>query len=127
DHFKQFNDTHGHPAGDALLCEVGKFLQDHLRAEDIACRYGGEEFLLIMPEATLESTQQRAEHLRQEVKGLQAEYKGQVVGGITLSLGVAIYPEHGSTQETLLRAADDALYRAKHEGRNRVVIAQPEG
>jgi diguanylate cyclase (GGDEF)-like protein/PAS domain S-box-containing protein len=127
DHFKQFNDTHGHPAGDALLCEVGKFLQDHLRAEDVACRYGGEEFLLIMPGATLESTLQRAEHLRQEVKGLQAEYKGQAIGDITLSLGIAIYPEHGSTQKTILRAADDALYRAKQGGRDRVMLAEREG
>jgi diguanylate cyclase (GGDEF)-like protein/PAS domain S-box-containing protein len=126
DHFKRFNDTHGHPAGDALLYEMGKFLQDHLRVEDVACRYGGEEFLLIMPGATLETVHQRAEQLRQEVKGLQVQYNEQTVGNITLSLGIAVYPEHGSTQESILRAADDALYRAKQAGRDRVVLAERE-
>jgi diguanylate cyclase (GGDEF)-like protein len=126
DHFKRFNDTHGHPAGDALLYEMGKFLQEHLRVEDVACRYGGEEFLLIMPGATLETVHQRAEHLRQEVKGLQVQYNDQTVGNITLSLGIAVYPEHGSTQESILRAADDALYRAKQGGRDQVMLAERE-
>jgi diguanylate cyclase (GGDEF)-like protein len=79
-----------------------------------------------MPGATLETVHQRAEQLRQEVKGLQVQYNEQTVGNITLSLGIAVYPEHGSTQESILRAADDALYRAKQAGRDRVVLAERE-
>jgi diguanylate cyclase (GGDEF)-like protein/PAS domain S-box-containing protein len=124
DHFKSFNDTHGHAAGDALLRELCKLLQSHIRGEDIACRYGGEEFTLIMPDASLEVAQQRAEHLRQQAKQLQWQDASQFHEGITLSAGVAIYPEHGRTIENVMRAADAALYRAKQEGRDRVVVAE---
>jgi diguanylate cyclase (GGDEF)-like protein len=123
DHFKLFNDTHGHAAGDALLRELGQFLQSHIRGEDIACRYGGEEFTLIMPDASLEAAQQRAEYLRQGARQLRLHDAGQFHEGITLSAGVAIYPQHGRTIENVLRAADAALYRAKQEGRDRVVVA----
>jgi diguanylate cyclase (GGDEF)-like protein/PAS domain S-box-containing protein len=123
DHFKRFNDTYGHAAGDALLRELGEFLQTRVRSEDIACRYGGEEFTLILPDASLEAAQQRAEGLRQEVRQLQVQ-AGQAHEVITLSLGVAIYPQHGDTIETVLQAADSALYRAKQEGRDRVVVAE---
>ena len=122
DHFKGFNDRYGHRAGDGLLRELGKFLQNHIRAEDIACRYGGEEFLLIMPDTLQETALRRAEQLRQEVRTLRVENAGQPHEEITLSLGVAIYPVHGHTIETLLRAADSALYRAKQEGRDRVIV-----
>ena len=124
DHFKHFNDTNGHAAGDALLRELGEFLQRRIRGEDVACRYGGEEFILIMPEAFLEAAHQRAELLRQGAKGLRIRDAGQSLGGITLSLGVAIYPQHGRTIENILRAADSALYRAKQDGRDRVVVAE---
>jgi diguanylate cyclase (GGDEF)-like protein len=124
DHFKHFNDTNGHAAGDALLRELGEFLQRRIRGEDVACRYGGEEFILIMPEAFLEAAHQRAELLRQGAKGLRVRDAGQSLGGITLSLGVAIYPQHGRTIENILRAADSALYRAKQDGRDRVVVAE---
>ena len=124
DHFKQFNDTNGHAAGDALLRELGDFLKRRIRGEDVACRYGGEEFILIMPEATLEAAHQRADLLRQGAKGLRVRDAGQSLGGITLSLGVAIYPQHGRTMDSILRAADAALYRAKQEGRDRVVVAE---
>ncbi|MDQ3006786.1 MAG: diguanylate cyclase, partial [Chloroflexota bacterium] len=127
DHFKNFNDTHGHAAGDALLRELGRFLQSHIRGEDVACRYGGEEFLLIMPDASLEAAYQRAEHLRVEAKGLRAQDNGQSLKGITLSLGVAVYPEHGRNIDSVLRAADAALYRAKQEGRDRVAVAEKAG
>jgi diguanylate cyclase (GGDEF)-like protein len=123
DHFKLFNDTCGHAAGDQLLRELGQFLQSHIRGEDIACRYGGEEFILIMPDASLEAAQQRAEYLRQGARGLRLRDVSQFHEGITLSAGVAIYPEHGRTIETVLHAADAALYRAKREGRDRVVVA----
>jgi diguanylate cyclase (GGDEF)-like protein len=124
DHFKRFNDTHGHAAGDALLRETGRFLQNHIRSEDIGCRYGGEEFLLILPDASLEVTQQRAELLQQAARGLQVQDADNSFGGITLSLGVALYPQHGRTIENVMRAADAALYRAKQQGRDQVVVAE---
>ena len=123
DHFKLFNDTYGHAPGDALLRKLGLLLQSRIRGEDIACRYGGEEFVLIMPDASLETAQQRAEDLLQEARLLQVQDGGPSAEVITLSIGVAIYPQHGRTIENVLRAADSALYRAKQEGRDRVVIA----
>ncbi|HUG33756.1 MAG TPA: PAS domain-containing protein, partial [Anaerolineales bacterium] len=124
DHFKRFNDAHGHAAGDALLREVGRLLQNQIRVEDIACRYGGEEFLLIMPGASIAETWDRAGQLRREVKELQIEHEGRMIGEITLSAGVAVYPEHGSTQDSLMRAADAALYRAKQGGRDQAFLAE---
>jgi len=127
DHFKNFNDSYGHEAGDTLLEALGSFLQANIRQEDIACRYGGEEFLLILPEASLEVTRQRAEKLRQGVQNLQVEYRGQPLGPITVSLGVAVFPDHGDNVEAIIRAADAALYRAKQGGRNRVMAAGEAG
>ena len=124
DHFKSFNDVHGHTAGDQILRELGKFLQSHVRGEDTACRYGGEEFILIMPDVFLEAARNRAEQLRREAKDLRVEDDGQLFAGITLSIGVALYPLHGRTIENVLRAADSALYRAKQAGRDQVVIAE---
>jgi diguanylate cyclase (GGDEF)-like protein len=123
DHFKRFNDSFGHDAGDTLLKALGALLQESSRKDDIACRYGGEEFTLILPEASIEATSQRAEHLRQRVKNLSLEYRGQSLGQVTLSLGVAAFPQHGLTSDGLLRAADSALYQAKREGRDRVVVS----
>lgn len=123
DHFKQFNDTFGHEAGDAVLRELGMFLHNNIRGGDIACRYGGEEFTLILPEASIEDTRRRAEQLRVDIKHLNIQYRRQPLGAITLSFGVACFPAHGETSEALIRAADAALYRAKAEGRDRVVIA----
>jgi diguanylate cyclase (GGDEF)-like protein len=123
DHFKPFNDNHGHAAGDAVLVQVGNFLRTHVRASDIVCRYGGEEFLLILPEATPKITLTRAESMRADAGRLHVRHEGQVLESVTLSLGVAMYPEHGFTGDTLLAAADAAMYRAKREGRDRVVIA----
>jgi diguanylate cyclase (GGDEF)-like protein len=124
DHFKLFNDTFGHDAGDALLRELGNFMRAHVRGEDVACRYGGEEFTLILPEASLEVTRERAEHLCDDIKHLHAQYHDQPLGTVTLSLGVAVFPDHGLTSEAVLHAADAALYRAKREGRDRVVVAE---
>src|SRR5258706_3083889 len=124
DHFKDFNDTFGHAAGDTLLRELGNFLKDRIRGGDIACRYGGEEFLLILPEASLENTRQRAQKLCDEIHHLQVQHQGQMLGAVTLSLGVAVFPDHGQLAEDVVRAADAALYRAKHEGRSRVAIAE---
>jgi diguanylate cyclase (GGDEF)-like protein len=123
DHFKQFNDTFGHEAGDRVLKELATFLQSNIRSSDIACRYGGEELLLILPDASLADTQYRAEQLREGVKQLQVQYRHQSVGSITISLGVACFPEQGLTGEVVIQAADRALYQAKGLGRDRVVVA----
>lgn len=125
DHFKRFNDTYGHEAGDVLLKTVGQFLQSHVRQEDIPCRFGGEEFVLVLPGTSLETAVQRAEELRQGVEKLRVVAQGQALGPITLSLGVAVFPFHGGSPEALLNAADMALYQAKKTGRNRVVAAEP--
>ena len=122
DHFKRINDTYGHEAGDTVLREMGVLLQRHIRGSDIACRYGGEEFTLILADSPLSVAQHRAEHLREEIKELHIEYRGQDVGTITLSMGVAAFPQHGATEQALLQSADLALYRAKAEGRDRVVV-----
>jgi diguanylate cyclase (GGDEF)-like protein/PAS domain S-box-containing protein len=123
DHFKRFNDTFGHEAGDMLLREFGNLARAKTRKEDIACRYGGEEFLIIMPEATLENTQRRAEELREAVKHLELTSGGRPIGMVTASLGVAAFPDHAQTVEALVRVADAALYEAKHSGRDRVLVA----
>ncbi len=123
DHFKRFNDTHGHEAGDAILETLGRFLQRLVRGGDIACRYGGEEFTLILPGASLEIAHKRAEQLCEGVRTLTVDYKGQALGSLTLSIGVAIFPTHGESAGMMLQAADTALYHAKHEGRDRVALA----
>lgn len=123
DRFKHFNDTFGHNAGDAVLRELGQFLQKYVRGSDIACRYGGEEFILIIPEASLEVTWQRAEQIRTAVKQLNVECNGHSVGAISLSMGVASFPTHGLDPETVIKAADEALYRAKKSGRDRAIVA----
>jgi diguanylate cyclase (GGDEF)-like protein/PAS domain S-box-containing protein len=122
DHFKKFNDTFGHQAGDGLLREIGTFLLKHTRGDDIACRYGGEEFTVILPEAPLEVARQRAERMRQAVKGLFPQ--GDPARSITLSFGVAAFPQHGAIPMDLLRAADRALYQAKSAGRDCIVVAE---
>lgn len=123
DNFKNFNDTFGHDAGDTLLRELGSLLQSKVRGEDIACRYGGEEFTLILPESTIDGTRQRAEQIRGVVKRLKLRHRDHPLGRVTISVGIAMYPNHGPTGEDVLRAADEALYRAKAEGRDRVVVA----
>ncbi|MBC6478438.1 MAG: diguanylate cyclase [Hormoscilla sp. GM7CHS1pb] len=123
DRFKRFNDTFGHDAGDAVLRALAMCLEKNIRGSDIACRYGGEEFTLILPEASLDDTRKRAEQLRRQVKLLNVQHLGQPLGKITVSMGVACFPEHGLTAEALIRAADEALYRAKKAGRDRVVAA----
>ncbi len=123
DYFKRFNDTWGHEAGDAVLREVGGLLKNSSRGEDIACRYGGEEFTLILTSVASEATRLRAERLRQEASGLDVRHDGRSLGGITISAGVAAFPEHGFTAAEILRAADEALYQAKARGRDRVVVS----
>jgi len=126
DHFKLFNDTHGHEAGDTVLQTFGGFLQRHVRGGDIACRYGGEEFTLILPGASLEIAQNRAEELCNEIRTLNIDFRKQILGPLTLSVGIAAFPDHGDRGDLVLQAADRALYRAKSEGRDRVVAAVSE-
>lgn len=120
DHFKRFNDTFGHQAGDTLLRILGDFLKKNTRGQDIACRYGGEEFALVLTESNLAGALQRAEMLRRQVQQLSVEYAGQLLGSVRVSIGVALFPDHGTTMGEVLRASDQALYRAKREGRDRV-------
>jgi diguanylate cyclase (GGDEF)-like protein len=123
DHFKRFNDTHGHEAGDIVLQALGRFLQRHIRGGDIACRYGGEEFTLVLPGTSLELAQQRAEELSAGIRALHVDFSGSSLGSLSISAGVASFPNHGDGAETVLQAADMALYQAKSEGRDRVVVA----
>jgi diguanylate cyclase (GGDEF)-like protein len=123
DHFKRFNDAFGHEAGDTVLRSLGHLLQTQLRSEDIVCRYGGEEFVVILPDAPLDGARLRSEELRGKAKELVAELRGQMLGRITLSIGVATFPANGGTGAALVEAADAALYRAKKEGRDCVMIA----
>jgi diguanylate cyclase (GGDEF)-like protein/PAS domain S-box-containing protein len=123
DHFKNFNDSHGHEAGDMLLRVLGDYLVTHVRAEDIACRYGGEEFVVILPEASPAMSRSRAEQLWKGVQGLHVNYHGELLHGVTASVGVAAFPAHGKTVAELMRAADAAMYAAKRQGRDRVEFA----
>ena len=123
DNLKQFNDTWGHAAGDEILRELGSLLLRQVRGEDIACRYGGDEFVLILPDASCEVTRERAELICEYAGMFHLQFEGQSLDAVTLSLGVAVFPEHGATSTAILRAVDAALYRAKHEGRSRVVVA----
>jgi len=122
DHFKEFNDTFGHEAGDVLLSELGRLLRAVIRIGDVACRYGGEEFVLIMPELPAEIAQQRFDDIRQAVKRMYITYRGQSVPAVTVSAGIATFPEHGAAADELVRIADAALYRAKAGGRDRLMM-----
>lgn len=121
DYFKNFNDTYSHRAGDELLRAMGQMLQAKTRRSDITCRYGGEEFIIILPDAGAEDCRQRAEEIRQMFKELTIDYQGQTLS-TTISIGVAVYPDHGLTGDNVLAGADQALYQAKRTGRDRVVV-----
>lgn len=123
DHFKHFNDNWGHAAGDYVLREIGTLLKENIRSSDFACRYGGEELTVIIPESSLEQTYQCAEKLREKIKNLNLEYNEQLLPQVTASLGVATYPTHGKNFTALTHLADAALYQAKQQGRDRVISA----
>ena len=123
DHFKRFNDTHGHEGGDVLLAAFGRLLAEHARGGDIVCRYGGEEFAVILPETDGETAARRLDEIRIAVHGLTAQNRGQPLGPVSMSAGVAIYPSDGAVGVSVLAAADAALYEAKHAGRDRVILA----
>jgi diguanylate cyclase (GGDEF)-like protein len=124
DHFKELNDSRGHDAGDFILREFGRVLLSQTRAGDIACRYGGEEFTVILPGATREASAQRARQLRDAIASARFQRRGQDLGSVTVSIGVAAFPHDGYNWESVLRQADQALFRAKRSGRDRVEAVQ---
>ena len=127
DHFKRCNDQFGHAAGDAVLRAVAQFMLSLARGEDILCRYGGEEFVLVMANTLAETVRERAEKIRLGVHALEIERDGRTIGPVTVSIGVAMFPEHGESAAAVLRAADDALYRAKQAGRDCIVALENPG
>ncbi|MEA9656488.1 diguanylate cyclase [Xanthomonas campestris pv. raphani] len=127
DHFKQFNDLHGHSGGDRVLAAIGELLLTQTRGEDICCRYGGEELTIILPEVDLATASAMAEKLRAGIDALQVMADGVSLPKITASFGVATFPGHAGNAAQLLRKADEALYRAKQAGRNQVVSAVTPG
>lgn len=122
DNFKWVNDNCGHHAGDVVLKSLGAWLQNNIRVEDIACRYGGEEFLLILPDIGVEDLRSRAEGMRKEIMKQNFVHYQNRLHPLTVSMGAAIYPDRGEV-ETVLKMADDALYMAKKNGKNQVVMA----
>ena len=123
DHFKRVNDSFGHQAGDFVLTAVSGLLRTHIRSSDIVCRHGGEEFALVLPEATLESVRRRAEDIQAAIKSLNLEYRDVPLGRITASLGIALFPDNADGPDSVLRAADEAMYAAKDAGRDRIVVS----
>lgn len=123
DHFKRVNDEFGHDAGDTALREAATLLAESVRTSDVVSRVGGEEFLLILPGASIEATLQKSDTLRQRLKGLELFHRGRQLPQLTFSAGAAAFPASGATPEALLRAADAALYEAKHAGRDRTAAA----
>jgi diguanylate cyclase (GGDEF)-like protein/PAS domain S-box-containing protein len=126
DHFKSFNDSFGHDAGDMVLQSIADVFRNFFRTTDICCRYGGEEFAIIMPESTSHDAVIRADALRSEVKNLRLRYKKQALGQLSISVGVAAFPEHGTSADELLKIADQCLYESKARGRDVVTVAVPQ-
>ncbi len=122
DGFKAFNDTYSHHAGDVLLKALAKFFLNKLRASDIVCRYGGDEFVLVLPDTGLRQVAERLDRIRTEVKSMECKYEGKTLPAACVSIGIAQWPDHGTSPEDLIKAADYALYSAKHSGRDQVGI-----
>lgn len=125
DHFKFVNDSYGHQAGDEVLVQVASLLKKHARGSDIACRYGGEEFLLVFPGTSLELAHKRAEEIQQNCAALSIQHEGKDIA-VMLSFGVAAYPDHGQQWEQIIVKADKALYQSKCNGRNQVTVFRDE-
>jgi len=123
DYFKRVNDAFGHQAGDFVLTAVSALLRIHIRSSDIVCRHGGEEFALIMPEATQEIVRRRAENIQSAIKRLDLVHREVPLGRVTASFGVALFPDNADGPDAVLRAADEALYAAKEAGRDRIVVS----
>ena len=125
DNFKHINDAGGHSAGDEVLRELGGMLSEGVRRADVACRYGGDEFVLVLPAASLGVATHRAEELRLRAREMAVAFDGRPLEPVAISLGVAVFPDHGADGASVLGAADEALYRAKMAGRDRVEVARP--
>ncbi len=123
DHFKRFNDVHGHDAGDAVLRSMATLFQEHFRGDDVICRYGGEEFAFILPESSVENAVMRLEELRHAARVHKITHRDRMLDAVTFSMGIAAYPENGETGADLLQAADHCLYESKAGGRDRVTVA----
>jgi diguanylate cyclase (GGDEF)-like protein/PAS domain S-box-containing protein len=122
DHFKHVNDTFGHETGDVLLGELGRALRANVWKSDLACRYGGEEFVLVLPDSGLEASRQHLEQICAYIKEIRIQHGEHLLDPLTLSVGIAQAPEHGLTADELLRAADEAMYAAKQSGRDSIVV-----
>lgn len=123
DHFKRFNDSFGHAAGDAVLAKLGVAMREWKRGEDIVARYGGEEFSIILPDTSADLAFERLESLRQTIGALAIDYRGQLLPPVTISAGIAAYPLHAVNGDVLINIADQALYSSKRDGRNRITTA----
>lgn len=126
DHFKRFNDTYGHDAGDYVLKNIAKLFQDLTRGSDVVCRFGGEEFLIVLYDTSYPTAIKYAENLRRAVTQMDLHYNDKTLGAISISIGLSVFPDDGIKSQSLIEAADHALYRAKKEGRNRVVTVSEE-
>ena len=124
DHFKKLNDAHGHAAGDAVLQGLGDLLRTRVRGEDVPCRYGGDEFVIVLPDATQKVTEERAELLREHATRMQVRLEKNLLGTITTSCGIAVFPQDGGTSAHILKAADDALYQSKNQKHRQIVQRQ---
>jgi diguanylate cyclase (GGDEF)-like protein/PAS domain S-box-containing protein len=124
DHFKRFNDVFGHEAGDQVLRSMGDFFRSHFRDDDIICRYGGEEFAIILPESSAQDAAGRAELLRIAARTLKLKHNDVTLDPVTISAGIAGFPEHASSAGELLQVADACLYEAKRSGRDRIILAK---
>jgi diguanylate cyclase (GGDEF)-like protein len=126
DHFKDYNDKYGHDAGDAVMKAIADLMESFRHGSDVACRYGGEEFVVVMPETGPDQAKRKMERFRKTVRQLSLKLNGQTLPSVDISVGLSIFPEHGSTTAELLKQADNALYRAKHRGRNCIEMAGME-
>lgn len=122
DHFKRYNDMHGHEAGDIVLRELGRELHESARASDIVCRYGGEEFTLVLPNTSEQEASAWSERLMRRIRAMDIRQGSRTLPAVTISMELAIFPQHGSVAEALLHSADLALYEAKRAGRDRLKI-----
>jgi diguanylate cyclase (GGDEF)-like protein len=127
DHFKRFNDSHGHAGGDVMLQQVGSVLARSFRDSDVVCRFGGEEFVVIAPDCAADCAVARAETVLREMREQTVVIDGKQVAGATISAGVAVMPDHGTDPDVVFRAADAALYQSKASGRDRVTLASVAG
>jgi len=123
DHFKRFNDTYGHDAGDSTLRAISGALQRSTRESDIVCRFGGEEFVIVLPDANLQGASARAQRIVEFVRVLDIIHDGKPLPSITASIGLAMFPQNGETVKALIQSADKALYEAKGAGRDRIMLA----